>query len=64
MNSINLSGISRFSEYPVSARFMYGYDSALDNLKFIQGSSEETRYTSHYTMVLLTFWVGFFTAVN
>lgn len=47
--------ISQFSRYPVSVRLMCGYDWALDNLKCTQGSSEETCYTSHYTVVFLTF---------
>lgn len=51
--SINLSCVSQLSGYPLSARLLHGYDSAIDNLKFIQGGSEETRYTSYYTFVLL-----------
>lgn len=51
--SINWSCVSQLSRYPLSARFLYGCDSAIDNLKFIQGGSEEARYTSYYTLVLL-----------
>lgn len=60
----NLSYTSQFLGYLVSVRLMHGYDSALDNVKFIQGSSEKAWYASYRAMALLTFWVGFSPAVN